>query len=345
MVLHDFSAPPDFLTNVDGINPDAALILSGTTLYGTTREGGALGYGTVFSVNTDGTDFTVLYNFDEVGFNTLTFAYFNTDGSQPETHLALAGNTLYGTTSYGGLNGGGSVFSLQTDGSNFQDLHDFSAYVDGEYANSLIVANGKLYGSTSQGGPYYAGTLFSLNTDGSDFTNLYVFSYNTPGYEPYADLILSSNILYGATGSDPNDYAGTVFELYADGTSYTTLYTFSQENFNYETNVDGVEPNDLILSTNVLYGVASGGGFAGHGTAFSLSQFGPPPPQLNLTVTGANLTFTWSADAPAFSLQSTPNLNPPVVWSPVVASPVVVNGQNTVTIPTSGDQYLYRLSQ
>src|SRR5450759_856101 len=39
----------------DGGNPQAGLILSGNTLYGTAYGGGDFGYGTVFAVNTDGT--------------------------------------------------------------------------------------------------------------------------------------------------------------------------------------------------------------------------------------------------------------------------------------------------
>jgi hypothetical protein len=44
-------------------------------------------------------------------------------------------------------------------------------------------------------------------------------------------------------------------------------------------------------------------------------------------------------------LQSTTNLNPPIVWSPVSPAPTVVNGQNTVTNPASGKQKFYRLSK
>ncbi len=36
--------------NTNGANPAAGLTLSGNTLYGTTYEGGASGYGTVFSL-------------------------------------------------------------------------------------------------------------------------------------------------------------------------------------------------------------------------------------------------------------------------------------------------------
>jgi uncharacterized repeat protein (TIGR03803 family) len=52
--LYNFSARSPFpcpCTNADGSAPEAPLILSGNTLYGTTFGGGASGYGTVFSLS------------------------------------------------------------------------------------------------------------------------------------------------------------------------------------------------------------------------------------------------------------------------------------------------------
>src|SRR6185503_1270329 len=52
-----------FYNNSDGANPDADLILSGNTIYGTAYGGGHANAGTVFKVNTDGTGFTILHKF------------------------------------------------------------------------------------------------------------------------------------------------------------------------------------------------------------------------------------------------------------------------------------------
>jgi uncharacterized repeat protein (TIGR03803 family) len=102
--LHNFAAtslsyPP--YVNSDGDDPQARLILSGNTLYGTTTGGGSSGNGTVFAVNTDGTGFTTLYSFND-----------GSDGADPWAGLTLSGNTLYGTTTFDGSSGGGTVFSL-----------------------------------------------------------------------------------------------------------------------------------------------------------------------------------------------------------------------------------------
>ena len=73
-----------------GSYPLGSLILSGSTLYGTTSDGGTNGCGTVFSVPVTGGTPTVLYSFDR------------THGSYPEGSLILSGSTLYGMTSWGG---------------------------------------------------------------------------------------------------------------------------------------------------------------------------------------------------------------------------------------------------
>ena len=134
--LHSF-------TNSDGANPVAGLILSGNTLYGTTESGGASGQGTVFAVNTDGTGFTNLYSFTGT----------NNDGANPQGVLVLSGNTLYGTTTHGGVSGAGTVFAISTSGTGFTNLHDFTGhdYGSAPYAGLLLSGN-TLYGTTQYGG-------------------------------------------------------------------------------------------------------------------------------------------------------------------------------------------------
>src|SRR5438045_3664917 len=83
-------------TNNDGALPRGGVLVSGSTLYGTAAVGGSLSYGTVFKVNTDGSDFTTLHNFNF------------SDGAGPNVTLVLSGGTLYGTVDYYGHPGGGN---------------------------------------------------------------------------------------------------------------------------------------------------------------------------------------------------------------------------------------------
>ena len=61
--LYSFSTNSNF-TNFDGANPSSGLLLTGNTFYGTTSGGGTNGGGTLFAMNTNGTGFTNLHNFD-----------------------------------------------------------------------------------------------------------------------------------------------------------------------------------------------------------------------------------------------------------------------------------------
>jgi uncharacterized repeat protein (TIGR03803 family) len=87
--------------------------VSGSSLYGTTPNGGRNGGGTIFKLNTDRTDYRVLHHFDRP----LT----SSDGWSPHGGLLLSGATLYGTTEQGG-SGQGTVFKLNTDGTGFSTL-------------------------------------------------------------------------------------------------------------------------------------------------------------------------------------------------------------------------------
>lgn len=107
-VLHSFSATNGAGINSDGANPQAGLVLWSNVLYGTALQGGKSGYGTVFSLRTDGSGFTTLHSFT----STNNVGATNTDGAYPRGSLMLSGSVMYGTTSSGGSAGYGTIFSI-----------------------------------------------------------------------------------------------------------------------------------------------------------------------------------------------------------------------------------------
>jgi uncharacterized repeat protein (TIGR03803 family) len=146
----------------DGSQPNAGLVSAGDVLYGTSFSGGAKGIGTVFSINPKTGAEKVLYSF---------CSQTNcTDGGRPEASLIDANGTLYGTTYYGGANGGGTVFSINPGTGAETVLYSFCSQTnctDGsEPAASLIEVNGTLYGTTAQGGTYNKGTVYSIASQG-----------------------------------------------------------------------------------------------------------------------------------------------------------------------------------
>jgi uncharacterized repeat protein (TIGR03803 family) len=222
--LHDFSVLDSATgTNADGAVPWGGLILSGNKLYGTAAAGGAGGNGVVFSIDTNGGNFTTLHNFAPMDSLTAT----NTDGAMPLGGLALASNTLYGTTFAGGQGGRGTIFSIQTNGLGFTVLHQFAPVdsVTGTNAEgvspcaTLILSSNVLYGTASAGGAGAAGTVFSIDVNGAQFNVLHSFAAvagngtNTDGALPVAPLLRLGNSLYGTTFSAGPGTVGTVFSI------------------------------------------------------------------------------------------------------------------------------------
>ena len=264
-----------FGTNRDGAVPNAGLILSGNTLYGTAQAGGSSGWGTVFAVNTNGTGFTTLHSFTATSGSEGGYGV-NSDGASPYAGLFLSGNTLYGTAQYGGSSGNGTVFAIKTDGTGFTNLHSFTATAGatGGYGinrdgatpvGGLILSGNTLCGTTVGGGSSAGGTVFAINTDGTGFTTLHSFTFNDGAY-PWDGLILSGNTLYGTAAAGGAGY-GSVFALNTNGTGFRTVHRFAYN--------DGARPRaGLIISGNTLYGTTYRGGTSGNGTVFAVNTNG-----------------------------------------------------------------------
>ena len=149
----------------------------------------------VFAINTDGMDFTNLYNF--IG------------GYSPAAALVLLGNTFYASTA--GLRyhpGMGMVFALNTDGTAFTNLYNFTVFSEPEGAvypfAGLILSGATLFGTVPGGNSGNAvfddGSIFALNTNGTAFSTLHQFPSNFgEGNGNISRLILSNYTLYGTT--------------------------------------------------------------------------------------------------------------------------------------------------
>jgi uncharacterized repeat protein (TIGR03803 family) len=175
-VLHEFAPwsvvnDPRRLTNSDGMEVQG-VVLASNTLYGTASWGGANGRGTVFKVNTDGTDFAVLKSFPAAGPEAGT----NWDGGNPGS-LFLSGNTLYGKPSEDLSEGPGTaVFKIGLDGTGFAMVRVFANSDEAGPLSGLVADAGGIYGTTMFGGKEGGGIVFRVNTDGTGFRVIHRFS-------------------------------------------------------------------------------------------------------------------------------------------------------------------------
>src|SRR3984957_5014291 len=196
--------------------------------------------------------YTNLYGFSQATGSPAT----NGDGATPFCSLVLSGNIFYGTTLAGGTNGQGVVFAVHTDGTQFTNLHSFSALTDDTNAdgatpyNTLVLSSNMLYGTAYSGGAGGLGTIFRLNTDGTAFTNLHNFA--DAGGSPRGALALSGNVLYGPTYLGGTGF-GSVFGINTDGTAFTNLHEFTAMTRDADNPVSG-----LVVSGGTLFGKTLG---------------------------------------------------------------------------------------
>ena len=281
-ILHKFSG------GTGGANPEAGLVLSSNLLYGTTSGGGTTGAGSIFRMNTNGGSFTNIHSFGG-GIN----------GANPEAALVLAGNTLYGTTYAGGNSGDGTVFRVNTDGSSFNIVYNFTGGSDGANPEAGLVLSGStLYGTASDGGAFF-GTVFKVNTNSGGYAS---FAFNgANGANPQAGLVLLGNTLFGTSPNGGSNGWGTVFEVTTNGGGFTGLYDFTDGS-------DGASPEaGLLLLGNTLYGTTQTDDPYGYGTVFALptpAVVAPIP--LAIVLQGSHVTLSWSNAS--FFLQSATNV-------------------------------------
>lgn len=256
-VLHSFHRDVDGHLTLDGV-----VEASDGKLYGTTQRGGLHGGGTIFSLNRDGSGFTVLRDLGG-----------GSDASFPSGTLVEGDDgRLYGTTSAGGRNGSGAIFTLEPDGSSYALLHSLEAAADGRHPMAALAHGGAqgLYGVALSGGAYDQGTLFTIDRDGSGFAVLRHLSFGThaTGTGPRAGLVEGPDgRLYGTATAGGAFGKGTIFAVNPDGSRFTILRHLS--------GADGAFPAVPLLATasGRLYGVAWYGEH-NYGTLYSLNSDG-----------------------------------------------------------------------
>jgi uncharacterized repeat protein (TIGR03803 family) len=260
--LYKFKGTPD------GYFPQALLVKdSAGNLYGTSYLGGVDGIGAVFKLDANGKE-TILHSFagPPEGGGDGAFLY---EGVIRDT----AGN-LYGVTAAGGASGAGTVFKVDSSGSETL-LYSFSGGSDGGDPDSVLLldSQGNLYGTTANGGSSDVcdggcGTVFELSPQsGGNWAETVVYSFCSlencaDGQQPVGGPLVKDSVgnIYGNTifgGSYRNcngDSCGVIFKLDTAGKE-TVLHSFTG-------GADGAFPvAGLTLdSSGNLYGTAWQGG-------------------------------------------------------------------------------------
>jgi uncharacterized repeat protein (TIGR03803 family) len=201
--LRNFTGVPD------GSLPFGSLVYDGTFLYGMTATGGLhtmlcpyCNYdGTIFKMKPDGSGYVKLLDFDPA-----------TTGMNPKGSLIYDGTYLYGMTGGGGLYNKGVAFKIKPDGTGYTNLLNFDIINGANPQGSFITDGTYLYGMTSNGGINNNGVIFKIKPDGSNYTKLLDFDSVSLGKNPYGDLMLDGNMLYGMTEWGGTNNGGVLFK-------------------------------------------------------------------------------------------------------------------------------------
>ncbi len=241
-------------------SPIGGLTASGNLLYGTTRRGGTLMGGTIFSFNPGGNTLNLQFGFSSAP-NSAT-------GNYPTSALFLApDNTLYGVT------GAGDPYSTQfgvvyhfnpsTNGENV--VHNFNDFpADGVSPMPALIqaSDGMLYGITEKGGTYNQGTIYKVDPATTNETVVYNF-HEVPGPAyPKGPLVEYNGALYGVTSNGGPLANGTVYKLTLSGYNFSTIYSFKYDQGAKDTTqFDGAQPvGGLTVVGNMLFGNTLAGG-------------------------------------------------------------------------------------
>lgn len=263
-VLHSFSG-------LDGENPETPVVRdSKGNIYGTTTYGGSSnncssiynGCGVVFKIDSAGNE-SVLYSFTG-----------ELDGCWPEQGLVRGkAGILYGTTSWCGASGWGTIFKIDSAGS-FTLLHSFagppSDGADPWLGHLMMDKFGNLYGVTTEGGAYGYGLLYKLSKDRT-FRVLYSFTgIGMDGCEPWGSVVEDkAGNLYGTTYWCGSNGSGTIWKVNKKGKGIT-LHGFAGGES------DGCHPNAGVAldPKGHLYGVTSYCGVNNYGVLYRWSAKG-----------------------------------------------------------------------
>jgi uncharacterized repeat protein (TIGR03803 family) len=211
-----------------GAEPRAGLVMDGAgNLYGTTYEGGnnsnCNGYGC-------GSVFALIPPVKGKHWRYKTLVDFNGDnGALPRGGLTLDGaGSLFGTTTYGGTNNAGLIFSLTEESGvwTFNDEYNFDG-IDGLQPSGNVAFDGagNLYGAAYQGGESDSGAVFQLIPNGNEWTENVLYNFALTGkkfgenplggvmVDSAGDVYLTTNQGGDLKDCAPNPGCGTVIKV------------------------------------------------------------------------------------------------------------------------------------
>jgi uncharacterized repeat protein (TIGR03803 family) len=293
-----------FGAGTDGSRPFGGLTIApGTKLFGTTRAGGSMGKGTIFSFDTITHVYSKLADFTGV------------NGASPSGDLTYYNGMLYGVAPLGGVGNGGTVFAYDPVAGVLSDLFNLTSATGTNPYGNVTVLNGKLYFINTLGGVANSGTIAAFDPVAGTCTDVCNFYDN--GY-PHSGLVALDSVLYGT--EIVRGEIGDIFKFDPVANTYTDVYDFNQAS---EATSDVIFPNGLTVYNGVLYGSCQNSSLTGDGGGWF--KFDPATSTFNQIYWGAPMAAGVTVGSWG--------------WFPLAAPVVLPDGNIAGTTPFGGDNY------
>lgn len=268
--------------------------LSDGKIYRADTYGGKFGLGAIIRMNKDGSDVEVIHDFtygsahkediqntpfvqavhDHLAAQELRIdTSVSYDGGYPYGFVVEGSDgKIYGTTLMGGYFTGGTVYSMNKDGSDYKILYMGDGYIrtnyykDGKnkvlesaissyymWGNVAEGEDGNIYFSGYVGGENNLGAVSRIAKDGTHYQILHSASLEE-GSTPYRGPLIIDDKLYQTyfTGGHGQ---GTIAQMAYDGSDYTNLYNFPADGS------EGGQPRgglaydgEYLYGTTIIYG-------------------------------------------------------------------------------------------
>ncbi len=217
ITTNNFTKLYDFIETSSGRGPQGRLLEISGKLYGTTRNGGIEGLGTLFEFDMSNLSVNVVHD----------FIFGAAEPSTPSGTLVQASNgLLYGVSEYGGASQNGSIFQYDLNSGTVSLLASFNNFVNGRnpWGALLEVENGVLYGMACYGGQFGLGTIYKYEIQ----TNQLIVDHTFAGEEyPGGNFIKASDsTLYATCFSDDFYQAGKLFQYDYINDKFTAKIAF-----------------------------------------------------------------------------------------------------------------------
>ncbi|MCB0567856.1 MAG: T9SS type A sorting domain-containing protein [Phaeodactylibacter sp.] len=241
-------------------------------IYGTMTVG-TDGNGSLFKVRPDGNDFDVLHSFtggqdgDSPYFKASLYYDANCGADNFEDCF------IYGTTEYGGANGG-TIFRYRPSDEMYEVIHNFGGATGWRPWSGLTAGNdGFLYGTLRSGAGVPAKIYrFMPPQEGepAEVEIVHQFTENQ-GSPPENELRMGADgWLYGV-GTTGGGGAGSLFRLDPETLAFEEVYTYQHPTGGYP------RSTPIPVDNGYLYGTASAPGGSGRGVIYRIRTDVPVP--------------------------------------------------------------------